>query len=105
MNWVVVILIVAILAIIAACIFAYIHSGNKMYNYKCSFCDWELKNSKVRITDPFCPKCGRNGDGKTKEQLTAWQGSAADEIIKFKRLLDDGVITQKEFEDKKKKLL
>ena len=31
--------------------------------------------------------------------------SAADEIAKFKRLLDDGVITQEEFEAKKKQLL
>lgn len=32
-------------------------------------------------------------------------GSAADELAKFKDLLDKGVITQQEFEQKKKKLL
>ncbi|MCD8397554.1 MAG: SHOCT domain-containing protein [Lachnospiraceae bacterium] len=31
--------------------------------------------------------------------------SAADEILKYKQLLDDGVITKKEFEKKKKQLL
>ena len=31
--------------------------------------------------------------------------SAADEILKFKQLLDDGVITIEEFEKKKKQLL
>lgn len=33
------------------------------------------------------------------------QASVADEIAKFKKLLDDGVITQEEFEEKKKQLL
>lgn len=31
--------------------------------------------------------------------------SSADEIIKFKKLLDDGIITQEEFDKKKKQLL
>ncbi len=31
--------------------------------------------------------------------------SSADEIMKFKQLLDDGIITQEEFERKKKELL
>lgn len=31
--------------------------------------------------------------------------SSADEIMKFKKLLDDGIITQEEFDNKKKKLL
>jgi predicted Zn-dependent peptidase len=33
------------------------------------------------------------------------QSSPADEIRKYKELLDDGVITQEEFEQKKKQLL
>lgn len=32
-------------------------------------------------------------------------GSAADEIVKYKKLADDGVITQEEFEKKKRQLL
>ena len=31
--------------------------------------------------------------------------SAADEILKFKQLLDSGIITQEEYESKKKQLL
>ena len=31
--------------------------------------------------------------------------SAADEIVKFKKLLDDGIISQEEFDAKKKQLL
>jgi len=31
--------------------------------------------------------------------------SIADEILKFKNLLDQGIITQEEFEEKKKRLL
>ena len=73
------------------------------YNYKCSFCDWELKNQKVRRTDPFCPKCGRNSDGKTKAQLI--NNSPADELLKFKKLRDENIITQEEFDAKKSVLL
>ncbi|MGA3599022.1 SHOCT domain-containing protein [Lysinibacillus agricola] len=31
--------------------------------------------------------------------------SAADEILKFKKLLDDGILTKEEFDAKKKQLL
>jgi len=33
------------------------------------------------------------------------QGSVADELVKLKKLYDDGVLTQKEYETQKKKLL
>lgn len=43
---------------------------------------------------------------KSKQPIvTASAGSAADEILKFKELLDMGVITQEEFDAKKKQLL
>ena len=38
-------------------------------------------------------------------QETTKELSAADEILKFKNLLDSGVITQEEFDAKKKQLL
>ena len=42
----------------------------------------------------------------SKQQATiVQQTSAADEIVKFKALLDAGVITQEEFDMKKKQLL
>jgi len=41
----------------------------------------------------------------TKDQMTSGLVSSADEIMKFKALLDVGAITQEEFDNKKKKLL
>ena len=38
-------------------------------------------------------------------QPTSSAASSADEIMKFKELLDSGVITQEEFNEKKKELL
>ncbi len=38
-------------------------------------------------------------------QLTSSAASSADEIMKFKELLDSGVITQEEFDAKKKEIL
>lgn len=40
-----------------------------------------------------------------KKLVTSSNISIADEIVKFKKLVDDGVITQEEFEAKKKQLL
>ena len=48
------------------------------------------------------------GNIRTQEEVVQQQGSTnsvADEIMKFKELLDKGVITQEEFEAKKKQLL
>lgn len=39
------------------------------------------------------------------EVISAKETSEADELIKFKKLLDDGVISQEEFETKKKQLI
>ena len=40
-----------------------------------------------------------------QKEITTKNPSSADEIAKFKKLLDDGVITQEEFDAKKKQLL
>ncbi len=45
------------------------------------------------------------GARKTEESSEKIAGSNADEIRKYKKLLDDGVITQDEFEKKKQQLL
>lgn len=42
---------------------------------------------------------------KTESNIQAPAASAADEIRKFKQLLDDGIITQEEFEKKKSEFL
>ena len=62
-----------------------------------------------------CPKCGsRNLVDATDEDIernkapqgtVVQQASAADELKKFKELLDMGIITQEEFDAKKKQLL
>lgn len=44
-------------------------------------------------------------DQATSQTATEAQTSAADEIIKFKQLLDAGILTQEEFDAKKKQLL
>lgn len=62
-----------------------------------------------------CPKCGSrdlrmiSADEWVKEKAASSQGAAsvssADELKKFKELLDTGAITQEEFDAKKKQLL
>ncbi|MBQ8767140.1 MAG: SHOCT domain-containing protein [Clostridia bacterium] len=45
-------------------------------------------------------------NNSSQQQNTVVQASSeADEILKFKKLLDDGVITQEEFDAKKKQIL
>ena len=51
----------------------------------------EIKSADIKITEK-----------KTEEKST---GSVADELLKFKQLLDMGVITQEEFDQQKEKLL
>lgn len=44
-------------------------------------------------------------DNRQKQRSKAGSGSVADELLKYKNLLDMGAITQEEFEKKKKELL
>ena len=55
----------------------------------------------------FCTKCGRAyvDNSASNQPETKLVFSAADEILKFKQLLDAGIITQEEFDAKKKQLL
>lgn len=65
------------------------YSAEKMYNYICDRIEQEKKN---------------NID-KTSNQYTNGVTSIADEILKFKQLLDLGAITEEEYLEKKKELL
>jgi len=47
----------------------------------------------------------KHGDNQSSAPGANPVASAADEILKFKSLLDQGIITQKEFDEKKKRLL
>ena len=81
----------------------------------------DARNEESKITDfNKCPKCGsinlkvlskeefeaekakQNSPAQTIVQQTT---SGADELIKYKQLLDAGIITQEEFDAKKKQLL
>ena len=64
--------------------------------------DWHVYKSCL-YTDDFTPS-GRS-DSKPKPSAKQESYSAADEIRKFKGLLDDGIITQEEFDAAKRKLL
>ena len=44
-------------------------------------------------------------DGIKEEVTKVAQNSGADEIVKYKELLDKGIITQEEYDAKKKQLL
>ena len=70
----------------------------------------------ARIVDySKCPKCGSHNlvdatdedieRNKAPQETVVQQVSVADELKKFKELLDMGVITQEEFDAKKKQLL
>ena len=56
----------------------------------------------MKIKDFIEKKSMDSGQNKT---TVVQQASTADEILKFKKLADDGIITQEEFEAKKKQLL
>lgn len=47
----------------------------------------------------------QNSDKNNDSNFQTTQKSAADEIVKFKQLFDDGIITEEEFETKKSQLL
>ena len=68
-------------------------------------------NELKQLTDySRCPKCNSTNvsvldDNEVIPQATSGGVSSADELKKFKELLDMGVITQEEFDAKKKQLL
>lgn len=68
-----------------------------MFAYECDIKNAILSN-EIEVPEEFKPK--------VKPSVVVIQkASAADEIVKYKKLLDDGVINKEEFEAKKKKLL
>ena len=63
----------------------------------------KVTNEKMREVAEYVKK--RVEEYKRQKAAPASPPSAADEIKKFKELLDMGVITQEEFDAKKKQLL
>ena len=86
-------------------------------NYAASAVNTGNANNKLNNIVDYtkCPKCNSTDisvltDEEWKKEIAAPQGntqavSSADELKKFKDLLDSGVITQEEFDAKKKQLL
>ncbi len=67
---------------------------------------WEktkLPNEKMEEVVAYCKK--QMDICKSNRNVPVVQTSAADKLVKFKSLLDAGVITQEEFDAKKKQLL
>ncbi len=70
---------------------------------------WTFEMSKNDIAKEVCEYCRKKiKEVQTKANVVyaqPQQVSGADEIIKYKKLLDDGIITQEEFDKKKKEIL
>ncbi len=67
--------------------------------YKSKILD-DLRNAIYK-----CQEMQKEVHNETNTIINSYQSSNADEILKFKKLLDEGIITQDEFERKKQELL
>lgn len=67
--------------------------------YKSKIVD-DLRNAIYK-----CQEMQSKVHSETNTIINSYQSSNADEILKFKQLLDEGIITQSEFERKKQELL
>lgn len=65
---------------------------------------FKVKNVLKKTLIPFVNAVNDSIEEIEKSQKSS-KASVADEIIKFKKLLDEGAITQEEFDNKKKELL
>ncbi|MBU9695603.1 SHOCT domain-containing protein [Limosilactobacillus portuensis] len=79
-------------------VFAKLFISNGSQNFK--FTNLSLDGAKA-LTNSLNEQLNRNENTVSQNTVT----SSADEIVKFKKLADDGIITQEEFEAKKKQLL
>lgn len=75
--------------------------GKPHYDYETSC---SCGKSKFDVSDILKEKTEEQPKGESTEKKQS-SFSEADEILKFKELLDDGIITQEEFDAKKKKIL
>lgn len=76
-----------------------IHTMTKTYDILVSY----KKELMLKIQKTF--EDAKNNYISNASEPTQSQTSAADEIVKYKQLLDQGIITPEEFEAKKKQLL
>lgn len=73
----------------------------------CRQCDIEAFVKENCSSDEFIEECKREAAlaAEKRKASAEQQPSPVEEIRKFKALLDDGIISQEEFESKKKQLL
>ena len=64
-----------------------------------------LVGSKIELAKRICEIITKKVNETYSNVNFETTSSVADEILKFKKLLDEGIITQEEFETKKKELL
>lgn len=68
-------------------------------------CMETLARSLMRVAFPDAAVAGPADAGEAEQMQTAHPTDVADELRKYKALFDDGILTQDEFEAKKKQLL
>lgn len=67
--------------------------------------DYEINNNEEMLKSINDPSINRQQAGDGQSPSTEQSLSAADELRKYKKLMDDGVITEEEFKAKKEELL
>lgn len=83
------------------------NSTERIFFYDCTDLDYEAQIFKIcnKISELISDAKENIKEQARKSSLIGENGSVADEILKFKQLLDMGIITQEEFEEKKRQLL
>lgn len=86
------------------------HSGNNLvsensFTFSASIGTEKYKRLKAEMPKIYEDVRKRVNEAKKLQPVGVQQISTADELKKFKDLLDNGVITQAEFDEKKKQLL
>lgn len=73
--------------------------GGTMTNYEC-----DIANA-IKFGEVVCEGCESMQNNKGTAVVVQNQTSVADELIKLKKLKDDGVLTEEEYQAQKKKVL
>ena len=79
--------------------------SNNENTFYWSFTDKETIKVMEEVAEYCKKRIDETKSSKNASSTTIIQPSGADELIKYKQLLDSGIITQEEFDAKKKQLL